>query len=563
MARKSFLSKLAVVVFALTIPFAAFAKDIGKAKGGGASIEWDLDVSNYESARLTVLDGDGVAIVKEFARGKTPSFRISDLGGIVADGQYTYELSISPAVSGQVKKQLENARAQNDEAAARKIMKDNGLGAAQTLSGVITVKDNQIVTPGLLNESASDQATGKSRVANDAYTMPTKGRVTALDQVIPDDLIVQQSLCVGFDCVDGESFGVDTIRLKENNLRIHFDDTSTSAGFANNDWRLVANDQPSGGANKFSIEDSTNARTPFTIEGAAPANNIYVDSSGNIGFQNSAPGLDLHLTTTDTPALRLEQSNAGGFTAQTWDIGANEANFFVRDLTGGSRLSFRIRPGAPTSSIDIAADGKVGVGTGSPDAEMEIENTVNARLHLDAAQDALIDIDRGGTGFANRIRFQTAGVDDFEVGLKANVSGWHITNGSVTEFVTVLSSGNVGIGTVTPSSKLHVNGGDIRVSSGSFIDDGTTLNVPDYVFENDYKLMPIAELKSFIAENKHLPNVPNVADVKANGVNLSQFQMRLLEKVEELTLYTLAQHDQNEELKKRIAALEEQLAKQQ
>ena len=71
-------------------------------------------------------------------------------------------------------------------------------------------------------------------------------------------------------------------------------------------------------------------------------------------------------TTNNTPAIRLEQNNSGGFTAQTWDIGGNEANFFVRDLTGGSKLSFRIRPGAPSSSLDIAANGNVGIGTGSP-----------------------------------------------------------------------------------------------------------------------------------------------------------------------------------------------------
>ena len=78
------------------------------------------------------------------------------------------------------------------------------------------------------------------------------------------------------------------------------------------------------------------------------------------------PGLNIHISTGDTPAQRFEQTSASGFTAQTWDIGANEANFFVRDLTGGSRLPFRIRPGAPTSSIDINASGNVGIGTASP-----------------------------------------------------------------------------------------------------------------------------------------------------------------------------------------------------
>ena len=79
-------------------------------------------------------------------------------------------------------------------------------------------------------------------------------------------------------------------------------------------------------------------------------------------------------SSSDTPAQRLEQTNSGGFTAQTWDIGGNEANFFVRDLTGGSKLPFRIRPGAPTSSIDIAATGKVGIGTASPDSRVTVKS---------------------------------------------------------------------------------------------------------------------------------------------------------------------------------------------
>ncbi|HEV7879154.1 hypothetical protein [Bradyrhizobium sp.] len=196
-------------------------------------------------------------------------------------------------------------------------------------------------------------------------TLIASGKARA-DFVIADDLIVQGSACVGLDCVDGEAFGFDTIRLKENNTRIKFDDTSTGAGFPNNDWQLTANDSASGGLNKFSIENITTSTVPFTIVGAAPTNSLFVDNAGRLGIKTAVPGLNIHIATGDTPAQRFEQTTASGFTAQTWDIGANEANFFVRDLTGGSRLPFRIRPGAPTSSIDINAAGNVGIGTASP-----------------------------------------------------------------------------------------------------------------------------------------------------------------------------------------------------
>src|SRR4030081_3880842 len=167
-------------------------------------------------------------------------------------------------------------------------------------------------------------------------TLITSGNAMA-DFVIPDDLIVQGSACVGLDCVDGESCGFDTISLKENNSRIKFDDTSVSAGFPNNDWQLTANDSASGGLNKFSIENTTVGTIPFTVVGPAPTNSLFVASTGKVGLRTATPVLDLHISTSDTPAQRLEQTSAGGFTAQTWDIGANEANFFVRDVTGGRR----------------------------------------------------------------------------------------------------------------------------------------------------------------------------------------------------------------------------------
>jgi hypothetical protein len=75
------------------------------------------------------------------------------------------------------------------------------------------------------------------------------------DEVIADDLIIQGSACVGLDCVNNEVFGFDTIRLKENNTRLQFNDTSTSAGFPTNNWQIRANSSASGGASFLSFVD--------------------------------------------------------------------------------------------------------------------------------------------------------------------------------------------------------------------------------------------------------------------------------------------------------------------
>ena len=116
----------------------------------------------------------------------------------------------------------------------------------------------------------------------------------------------------------------------------------------------------------------------------------------------------------------------------------------------------------------------------------------------------------------------------------------------------IKTDGKVGIGTSKPKDRLEVTGGNVRVTGGSFIDDAKKLSVPDHVFEDDYSLMPLDELRVYLAKEKHLPKVPSADDISKNGLNLSQFQMRLLEKVEELTLYVLEQQEQIDALSAQV-----------
>ncbi len=187
------------------------------------------------------------------------------------------------------------------------------------------------------------------------------------DQVFLDDVIVDGSLCVGQDCVNGENFGFDTQRIKENNLRIHFDDTSASASFPANDWRISINDSSNGGSSYFAIEDATAGTTPFRVLAGAGNNALYVSNSGgNVGMGTASPVVELHVTDGDSPTMRLEQNGASGWTPQTWDIAGNETNFFVRDVTNGSKLPFKIKPGAPDNSLYVDAEGDIGLGTANP-----------------------------------------------------------------------------------------------------------------------------------------------------------------------------------------------------
>ena len=340
-----------------------------------------------------------------------------------------------------------------------------------------------------------------------------------------DDVIIDFSLCVGNDCVNGESFGFDTIRLKENNLRIKFDDTSSTASFPNRDWQLTANDSSNGGANKFSIDDVSGSRTPFTIEANAPTNALYLDDGGRLGLGTSTPVTDIQAVSGNTPTLRLEQNGTSGFAPQTFDVAGNEANFFIRDVTNGSTLPFRIEPGAPSNAIYIEDTGDVGLGTTNPEEALHIVNTT-----LGANTDIRMEANNNGVGSG-----------EWEFAVRGNDGDFAINDNGTAGAEFIFRGPNH----ATPG--LHI--------TGSFVSAGTTLNVPDYVFNADYELMPLSELQTFISENSHLPNIPSATEINTGHLDITKMQMSLLEKVEELTLYTLQQQQTIEELQDEIRTL--------
>jgi hypothetical protein len=332
-------------------------------------IRW-IPRAPYAGLTLTIAAPDGTVVRQEFGPETAPALSIAGPDGQRRlDGAYTYELRVMPILDEATRQKLAAAAETDREATVGRLRQAGALPDEQVQSGSFQISAGAFVVP-----SSAEPTTA----AEPQAVAGSQAVVAPQDAVTADDQIVQGGLCVGFNCVDGESFGFDTIRLKEDNTRIKFEDTSTSAGYPSNDWQITANDSASGGANKFAVEDITNARVPFTLIAGAPTNSVYVSSNGKIGLRTATPQLDIHMTTSDTPAMRLEQTNSGGFTAQTWDIAGNEANFFVRDLTNGSLLPFRIRPGAPTSSIDIAATGNVGIGTANPQARLHVDG--NAQI---------------------------------------------------------------------------------------------------------------------------------------------------------------------------------------
>lgn len=353
-----------------------------------------------------------------YESGETLSLPAGD--GFV-DGVYTYELKAQAVASASDKgeeTESEYARASDDSvtegengrvvsalstlSSVPSIMPEVASGSFRIVNGALYVPDDSeteayerssgesaervsatsSLLSGLSTRSGSNSRTGSLERSSDS----TQTRA----QVFVTDLVIQGSECVGTDCVNGESFGADTIRLKENNLRIHFNDTSNSGSFPTNDWRIVINDQSNGGDSYFGIEDSDSGRSVFKIQSGARANSLFISrSNGRVGLGTSSPAVELHVADGDTPTLRLDQDGTAGWPKQIWDVAANETNFFVRDATNSGQLSFRIRAGAPGDSLYIDTDGDVGLGTKTPSAKLHVQGNayINGNLELASSRE--------------------------------------------------------------------------------------------------------------------------------------------------------------------------------
>jgi hypothetical protein len=509
----------------IIVPMTVFAaaeshEPVGRMTANAAGLSFQIGSDN-ESVTLTISGPNNFQYSHQFASARSIALKLRDVGATLPDGSYTYEIRLAPRVSDSVRAQIAAAREAGDDAALDRIRADAGLKEMPAQSGAFSIMNGSLVSSDVAEPSAPTGPKAASNSGTASTQSLHNAPVKALDVVTADDAIIQGSACIGLDCVVNESFGFDTIRLKENNTRIKFDDTSTSTGFAANDWQLTANDSASGGANKFSIEDITGSKVPFTITAGAATNSIFVDSTGRLGLRTSTPVLDVHVATSNTPAMRLEQNNSGGFTAQTWDMAGNEANFFIRDVTGGSRLPFRIRPGAPTSSIDIAASGQVGVGTASPQTNLHIFSSSTADAFVGLGENpsgstgtqSAFNIGYGGLSLGRGAGFLNSRPDSNAVAPNPSV---RIFTGNVERLI-VSNLGFVGLGVSVPafpidhSSGAHLTTGGVwtNASSRSFKNDirnldataatETLKNLQPVTYT--YKVDPSEHHVGFIAED--------------------------------------------------------------
>lgn len=154
--------------------------------------------------------------------------------------------------------------------------------------------------------------------------------------------------------------------------------------------------------------------------------------------------------------------------------------------------------------------------------------------------------------FINLIR---AGNNIWSIGMIYNTSTFAISPGKKDDtqftdpYFSISASGNVGIGALSLAEKLNVNGTirakEIKVDS----------EWADFVFEEDYQLPTLEEVARHIKEKKHLPDIPSAKEVEENGIGLGEMNAKLLQKIEELTLYTIQQQKLIENLYSEIEGI--------
>lgn len=235
--------------------------------------------------------------------------------------------------------------------------------------------------------------------------------------------------------------------------------------------------------------------------------NMYYND-GNIGMGTSNPQKKLHISSNGT-SLVMEGSSytyigwypdsyASGRKAWTGFGNVNDNNFTIANEISGANIVL-----APTN-------GGVGIGTNSPLRELHIKGE-GAEFALEGQTHSYIEWYPDGysagrkawTGFGSTVN------DNFTISTSSNL---------------VLSPGGVVIIDTTLKAK------EILVKSNVWA---------DYVFDEDYKLMPLKDVESFINENKHLPNIPSADEVINTGISVGEMQQKQMEKIEELTLYVI------------------------
>lgn len=200
---------------------------------------------------------------------------------------------------------------------------------------------------------------------------------------------------------------------------------------------------------------------------------------------------------------------------------------------------------------------RVGIGTSTPEAKLDVNGTVQINGGADgfygfgqSSSSKPIDI-RAGSHYPYVFNWHeglTFSAHSSYGGIRFYNQGYPDMFGTAV-MVMSITNNNVGIGTTNPTSKLtvagNINSREVKVT----VDAGA-----DFVFDTNYNLPSLDSVDKYIKANKHLPEIASADEMKKEGINLSEMNIKLLQKLEEMTLYMI---DMKKELAKQKQEIEQ------
>ena len=255
--------------------------------------------------------------------------------------------------------------------------------------------------------------------------------------------------------------------------------------------------------------------------------NIYNNNTGNVGIGTTVPTSKV---TIQTPINSSGWIHIGGADSIILSEGIGGVSAAIGTLTNHA---FRLNAGG-LGRVHIYPLGDVVVGSNSTGSfgKFTVETLNNSY--------GISHLGEGGNILATRMGGTSAGIGTF------SNTNMRIFSNSFSAIFVAAGTGNVGIGTDNPTYKLSVNG-NIRAKE-IVVETGWA----DYVFNTGYKLTPLYDIEKFIRQNNHLPNIPSAKEIEEKGLQVGDIQKKMMEKIEELTLYIIQQQKEIDTLKKAV-----------
>lgn len=418
--------------------------------------------------------------------------------------------------------------------------------------------------------------------------------------IINDDLVVEKNGSTTVEVRNISSYqwskaGINFVNTQSSSgswYQWFAEKTGSTTGYSN---LLLRKHTSDGWLNLIFYSDQTNDLTFNASKSSSSAFGNYIFKNGKIGIGQSAPAatVDIHNTSLSENITSLSDVTTKSI-LKLRPHSTNSTSFYFGQGNSGRAHIIQAANGAGTGAYELSFNpfgGNVGIGILAPTSALHVNGDIRSNK-----------------------KFVLSGIGAIESLVDNHLNLWSLkdiifnASGSTTEMMRIKADGKIGIGNANPSANLTVRGsgnndtykhfvvedqygnedlvidglGRLKIGYAATFPTGSNYllsvdgkvlaeevvvtlseNWPDYVFEKDYPLMPLTDLKTFLEQNKHLPDIPSADEINQDGQALGKMNMLLLKKVEELTLYVIQLEEKNqvleedkEDILKRIEKLE-------